>query len=251
MTKYQREPVSTLSDAGNTELLSELFAPLARLLTSAGITGDEIKVALHKALENAQSQTVELTPVHLGAHQRDCMEVLCLWRRHPEFLDARGCSAAIPLHGQDGSFESLCRRAGVTTDASVVLETLKDFGAVELTTEGLALPMTATFLLGATSGGVACDGMLKQLAGFVRVIEHNLLGTRAGRIPRFERACSVVVAVELLPIVQRLVRERGQEFIDTIDEWLERNSNVPSASNCFVEVGAGAYFVHLGKSLGS
>jgi hypothetical protein len=56
--------------------------------------------------------------------------------------------------------------------------------------------------------------------------------------------------MELEPILDRLVRSRGQEFIDSIDEWLERNTKVESPSGRYVELGAGAYLVNLGERSG-
>ena len=77
-----------------------------------------------------------------------------------------------------------------------------------------------------------------------------LLSVSGNGRPRFERACTVTVALELEPIFDRLVRNRGQEFIDSIDEWLERNTRVESPSGRYVELGAGAYFVDLGERAG-
>jgi len=49
-----------------------------------------------------------------------------------------------------------------------------------------------------------------------------------------------------LPVFERLVRERGQTFVDVLDEWLERHRGEPSASQTYIEIGAGAYFLDLG-----
>jgi hypothetical protein len=59
--------------------------------------------------------------------------------------------------------------------------------------------------------------------------------------------CTVPIAIELLPVFERTVKERGQEFIDGLDEWLERHRNLDSASGTYSEVGVGAYFVDLGN----
>jgi hypothetical protein len=95
---------------------------------------------------------------------------------------------------------------------------------------------------------VAPDGVLKQLTGFVRVLEHNLLRVPHGERPRFERACSVRVASELMPIFEQYLAERAQVFVDSIDEWLERQRVVPSKSGVTTEIGAGAYFLSTGVS---
>jgi hypothetical protein len=57
----------------------------------------------------------------------------------------------------------------------------------------------------------------------------------------------VTVARELEPVFSQLVRQRGQEFIDSIDEWLERNTKYASPSGRYMELGAGAYYIDHGE----
>ena len=107
---------------------------------------------------------------------------------------------------------------------------------------GLIQSETPTFILGrAVSGGrLATDGLLKQLEGFLLCIHRNVRSVSGDGVPRFERACTVTVAIELEPIFAQLVRSRGQEFIDSIDEWLERNTRFESPSERYIELGRGS-----------
>ena len=242
--------VSTGSSAGAQELLGAVLAPLFRLLAASGVAIDEIQAAVDSSLDSLRPAPAPVTsPVHLGSQQRDCMEILCLWRRQPEFMTKRGTPASLDFSGFGPTFTSLCERAKVTNSPASLLETLLRFDSVSVDEAGRIEPKTPTFILGASnvSATLAIDGILKQLAGFVRVIEHNVLRVAHGNSSRFERACSVVVAEELVPIAHRVVRERGQEFIDGIDEWLERQREVPSPSGRYVEIGAGAYLLELGS----
>jgi hypothetical protein len=61
----------------------------------------------------------------------------------------------------------------------------------------------------------------------------------------------VSVAIELEPIFDQLVRDRGQVFVDSVDEWLERHAGRESASGRYRELGAGAYFIDLGDRTAS
>jgi len=99
-------------------------------------------------------------------------------------------------------------------------------------------------------GRLAVDGVLKQLQGFLQVMHRNVCSVSGVKKSRFERACTVSVAIELEVIFDRLVRTRGQEFIDSIDEWLERNAKRESATGRYVELGAGVYFIDLGERAG-
>jgi len=174
------------------------------------------------------------------------MEVMCRWRRDSRFLDDQGLPVSLPQSGGEDSFVGLCRAAQVKSDVERLVHTLTEFGAVEIAEDGRITPLTPTFILGRGAAGVAVDGLLKQIAGFLRVVDHNT-EVESRSLPRFERICTVAIADELLPVFERTVRERGQEFIDGLDEWLERHRSVKSAANSYSEVGAGAYFVDLGK----
>jgi len=241
--------VSTGSSAGAKELLSAVLAPLFRLLVASGFGVKEIQAVVDASLDPLRATPTVTSPVHLGSQQRDCMELLCLWRRQPEFMTSRGTPASLPFAGAGVTFTSLCERAKVSNSPTSLLQTLLRFESVSVDEEGKIEAKTPTFILGAAnvSATMAMDGILKQLAGFVRVIEHNVLQAASGSSPRFERACSVVVAEELVPVAHRVVRERGQEFIDGIDEWLERQREVPSPSGRYVEIGVGAYLLDLGS----
>lgn len=236
---------SQQTDAKGDQLLIEVLRSLGRVLAAAGVSTRALEEHADCLLAAARTTGGPSEALNLGSMQRQCMEVMCLWRRDPRFLDSEGWPAALSLGEESTGFRALCREAGVTADPAELLEILGYFRAIHLDTNGTAVPLTPTFLLGPQSatGVVASDGVLKQLAGFLRVLEHNLLGVHEGRRPRFERACSVRVALELLPVFERFVAERAQEFIDSVDEWLERQKLIDSKSGETVEVGAGAYFL--------
>jgi hypothetical protein len=177
------------------------------------------------------------------------MEAMCLWRRHPNFLGKDGQPRDLQFSGQSGSFSELCRMVAPGRSPTELLDTLTEFGAVRISEKGLICAVTPTFLLGShkNAGRMATDGVLKQLAGFLRVVEFNVRHSLEGLRRRFERTCTVVVAEEHVPVFERAVQVRGQLFIDALDEWLERHRDTVSPTGRYVEVGAGAYFVDLGN----
>jgi len=246
------EPVSTLSDASIEELLASVFLPLIRLLAASGIPRSMLAEILRLAsreLDALAGEEESASTVHLGSRQRECMELLCLWRRHKDFLGGDGRPAALAFDGDSSSFTQLCRLVSPERTAPEFLETLCAFEAVKVLADGRISPSTPTFLLGNRdqAGIMAADGVLKQLAGFLRVVDYNVRQSQLGEKRRFERACTVVIAEEYVPIFERAVRERGQVFIDVLDEWLERHRSMQSPSGRYAEIGAGAYFVDLGN----
>lgn len=233
------------------ELLNDVVRLFVELLVAGGATPPMINDAFPKALSGVVESKSGTTFKELGALQRDCMEVMCTWRRDTSFVDEEGEPIALDREKGPRSFDTLCKRAGCSHDSESILKALQDFGAVSIVGGGKIRSETPTFLLGRASGGMlASDGLLKQLEGYLRVLHRNVLSVAGPDKPRFERACTVSVAIELEPVFDRLVRHRGQEFVDSIDEWLERNAKHESASGRYLELGAGAYFIDLGERAG-
>lgn len=240
------------SDDHGQTLLNEVVQVFADLLIASGATISMINLAMLRSVERAVENTASTTFTDLGSLQRDCMEVMCTWRRDVDMVDQDGEPKPLPMSSDRQSFEALCRKASCRHAPAELLKVLLEFGAVTQDLSGLVRSETPTFLLGrASSGGrIATDGLIKQLEGFLRCVHRNVCSVSGQGKPKFERACTVTVAIELEPIFDRLVRNRGQEFIDSIDEWLERNTKIESPSGKYLELGAGAYLVDLGERSG-
>lgn len=231
------------------EQLNDVVCLFAQLLGAAGATQSMIATAMSNALGNVADIRTKADFTALGMLQRDCMEVMCAWRRNSSFVDDDGNPR--PLSQDDGplSFRALCSLARCRGEWRKILQALDDFGAVTIDANHRVVSQTPTFLLARQQGGgrLATDGLLKQLEGYLRVVHHNVLSVSGLEKPRFERACTVSIAAELEPVFALLVRMRGQEFVDSIDEWLERNAKKKSATGQYVELGAGAYFIDQGR----
>lgn len=236
------------SDSHGQALLNEVVQLFTDLLNASGASMPMINTAMERALKNSSESKASTRFMDLGSLLRDCMEVMCRWRRDVELVDSDGDPIALPLNSSKVSFEILCTKAQCRWPAVEILEALLEFGAVSRSADGLIRSETPTFILGrALSGGrLATDGLLKQLEGFLCCIHRNVRSVSGDGEPKFERACTVTVARELEPVFAALVRSRGQEFIDSIDEWLERNTKLESPSGRYVELGAGAYFIDHG-----
>jgi hypothetical protein len=230
-------------------LLEEVVLLFAELLVASGAQRPMIRTAMLKSVESILNDYKTTKFTELGSLLRDCMEVMCTWRRDVNFTDGDGAPLPLQVASGEISFESLCIRAQCRHPASDVLHELVEFGAVTVGADGTIRSETPTFLLAhANLGGrLATDALLKHLEGFLRCVHRNVRSVSGVGKARFERACTVTVARELEPVFEVLVRRRGQEFIDSIDEWLERNARTESPSNQYIELGAGAYFVDFGQ----
>lgn len=231
------------------ELLNDVVSLFVDLLGAAGASSSMIGHAMSHALSHAAVTKTQAKFTELGSLQRDCMEVMCAWRRDPRWVDEQGEPKRLEQTAGASSFLELCALSGCTHPWPDILAALLEFGAVALDEDQFVISKTPTFLLTRVDEGgrLATDGLLKQLEGYLRVLHRNVLSISGSAKPRFERACTVSVALELEPIFDQLVRTRGQAFVDSVDEWLERNAKRESASGRYVELGAGAYFIHLGE----
>lgn len=240
------------TDDHGQSLLNEVVQLFTDLLIASGGTIPMIKFAMERSVECVSDNCASTKFTDLGSLLRDCMEVMCTWRRDVELVDANGEPKALPLATGLQNFETLCRKANCRHSATEISKVLVEFGAVTVNQRGQIQSQTPTFLLGrATCGGrLATDALLKHLEGFLHCVHRNVRSVSGDGKPKFERACTVTVASELEPIFDRLVRLRGQAFIDSIDEWLERNTKVDSPTGRYIELGAGAYYVDFGERQG-
>lgn len=231
------------------ELVENVVRQFVQLLIAGGTCVDVVRTATSKVLQDSADDSTVATFTELGSIQRDCMEVMCTWRRDVEFVDHRGNPLALRQGTGEKSFGALCTRAHCKNEVPAILGTLLDFGAVSIYGDDRIVPETPTFLLGRAQGGgrLAVDGVLRQLQGFLQVVHRNVCSISGEKKPKFERACTVSIAVELEAIFDELVRARGQEFIDSIDEWLERNAKRESALQRYLELGVGVYSIDLGE----
>ncbi len=248
---------ATIADASTVQLngqalLNDVVQRFTELLLAAGASLAMIRQATSTALVNSVETKSDTTFTELGSMLRDCMEVMCAWRRDPGLVDNQGEPVALQPDEGLQSLAFLCRRAGCQHRSQDILKALLDFGAVEFDVNNKIVSKTPTFLLTyAQAGGrLATDGLLKQVDGFLRVLHRNVLSVSGRDNARFERSCTVSIARELEPVFNRLIRTRGQEFIDSIDEWLERHARENSPSGRYVELGAGAYHIDLGARMG-
>lgn len=239
--------------AGQT-LVDDVVGLFIDLLVTGGTSVDSVRRSIAKSLNQISTTRSTMTFSEIGGIQRDCMEVMCAWRREPKFVNENGEPAALKRSAGNSSFRQLCVRARCKNDWVDVLQILLEFGAVALVADDRVVSKTPTFLSRSSAGKrLAKDVVLRQLEGYLRVVHGNVCDSTSDKKPRFERACSVTVAAELEPVFEKLVRTRGQEFVDSVDEWLERNSQRESAVGRYVELGAGAYYIDRGNrtALGS
>ncbi len=163
-------------------------------------------------------------------------------RRFPEYLLGGGSPAPLPFHGQRRSFSHLVSETAPGLDANAAAAYLMQVGTV-VRDIGNRMHLMADSVLVSTGrdlGTVAPIPLLAHLNSFLGSVEYNLFEREGSRNGRFERACYAHVPKDLVPVLERFVETRGQDFVDVVDEWLSRQPKRDTSAE-MVTVGAGAY----------
>jgi hypothetical protein len=171
--------------------------------------------------------------------------VLSAWHQDPDFLDASGNPAPLPLTGEGATFAELARRCGVSdVPLATLLKELKAAGAVAQDADGRLEARMRNYI------PKAMDDRLIRLWGSVvadvgRTYDHNL--TREGREhARFERAAvNDRVDPRSVREFREFLEQEGQKFLERVDAWLTAHE-VPEherATRPGIRLGAGAYHI--------
>ena len=131
------------------ELVDDVVRQFVDLLVAGGSSIRAVRTATTKAIANSVEATSAATFTELGEIQRDCMEVMCTWRREIKFTDSQGNPKPLKQSVGTESFATLCARAGCKNAATAVLKTLLDFGAISIDRDDrVVLEMTSLRFFG-------------------------------------------------------------------------------------------------------
>jgi hypothetical protein len=173
-----------------------------------------------------------------------CSDVILKWRRHPKFLKSDGLPAQLYLDGKNHPcFFELVEDAAPGEDWQNLLEFMIELGAVQnVDTKKIELLSESVVACSGQDGlFVASECVLEHICGFLGSVEYNMFEKPSREKGRFERACYASVPKEIVPVLEKMISARGQDFVDVVDEWLARRSIRSGSESTAVLVGAGAY----------
>ncbi|MFO1376231.1 MAG: DUF6502 family protein [Steroidobacteraceae bacterium] len=225
---------------------ASLIEKIVRILAACGVDSSIVVDLIANSLErNAGIQRPRPITTSDGAHLRAC-QVVFRWRRDPRFLGRDGLPANLNRVPHQPSFDGLVSVVLPGEDPDRVLDYLLAFEAVEVRDEQVRLLVDSVLTSTGRRGDTLAPGaVLSHVNNFLTSVEFNLLEKPNISKGRFERACYVSIPDNLVPVFERFIDRRGQDFIDVVDEWLERHRAGVVAAGPRTTVGAGAYmFVH-------
>jgi Family of unknown function (DUF6502) len=220
-----------------------LVRRVVRILKACGISDSKLQnifdLEVSAAATRVEAQVSPATAQQIIA----CSDVVLKWRNDSRFVTKEGLPGLLMLQGESANFSELAGSVAPNENPGEVLATLKDLGVVRITDSNLIELISESVVAcsGREGSVMASEPILEHICGFLGSVEYNLFDKPSRARGRFERACYASVPDKLVPILESLVSSKGQEFVDVIDEWLDRRAIRPSNVDGTVLVGAGAY----------
>jgi hypothetical protein len=181
----------------------------ARLGLLTGLTGREVH-RIRTADANDDSE------VGLNRIAR----VLQGWCQDPQYLGPYGLPLEIPVAGDGISFEQLVARYAGDVIPRALLEELVRVEAARETDDGYVRLLNRTYLPSPLDP-VGLERLGNVVNYFIDTVDFNLQKKKQGE-GRFERYAITMEGLSAQDFMafDALIREKGQEFLETIDDWL-------------------------------
>jgi hypothetical protein len=149
--------------------------------------------------------------------------VLQGWSQDPEYLGPYGLPLEIPLEGDGISFEQLVKTYADDVTARSLLDELLRVNAALETDDGYVRLLNRTYLPTPLDPvGLECLGNVVNY--FIDTVDFNLQKKKQGE-GRFERYAITMEGLSpaKFQAFDDLIREKGQELLEILDDWLGQN----------------------------
>ena len=146
--------------------------------------------------------------------------VLQGWSQDPEYLGPYGLPLEVPFAGDRTSFEELAARYASGASVRALLDELVRVGAAVETDDGYVRLLNRTYVPSPLDP-VGLERLGNVVNYFVDTVDFNLQKKKQGE-GRFERYAITMegIAPDSFAAFDHLVREKGQEFLEILDDWL-------------------------------
>lgn len=225
-----------------------LLHPLVRILLRHGVTygefsdsvrGAYIDIAKNELVPPDRPQTDARISILTGVSKHEVVRirtadatgedlvglnqitrVLQGWCQDPEYLGPYGMPLEIPFAGDSRSFEDLVRRTTGDTPARALLEELIRVHAAVETEDGYVRLINRSYLPSPLDP-VGIERLGNVVGYFIDTVDFNAQKKRQGA-GRFERYAITMEGLSPSDLVafDALVREKAQELLEILDDWL-------------------------------
>lgn len=172
----------------------------------------------------------------------DATRLLAGWHQDPGYLDARGAPLPLVERGPAPSFEALFEQYGGDTPFQTLLKELKSAGSIAAHGNGQLVALRRYHMPAEMSAeNIRLFG--SNLFDHASTLERNVAARKGQR--QFEGfAADDRIRPAAAAAFRRFVEERGQRFLEEVDDWLSRHrapDNGPASIP--IRLGVGVYAI--------
>ena len=200
---------------------------------------DRARTAGRESASSRQRDLLAANEEPASSKTTDATRLLSGWHQDEEYLEA-GRPMALPIAGPAPSFQSLFAAYGGDTPEQTLVRELRNAGSVGEDDEGRLIPLRRYHMPAAIDEG-AIRFFGTNLYDHANALSNNLADDgRPKRLEGFAVEASVDARYEAA--FRAYIDERGQQFLEEIDDWLTRHSiAADDADASTVRLGLGIY----------
>jgi len=207
---------------------------ISRASTITGLSRKEIKRLLDIDEEQDRDMVVRYNRA---------ARVVYGWVHDKSYSDSKGEAALLEFENGNPSFSSLVKTYSGDVPPRAILDELLKVGVVEKRADGkIKLLARAYIPQHGTSEKLALLG--RDVAGLIRTMDENIHGVNEK--PKFQRKVFYDnLPVEVLPRLQAILADRGQELLEFLDQWMashDRDVNPKASGTGRAAAGIGIYY---------
>jgi hypothetical protein len=207
-----------------------LLFPIAAFLRAGGLNKKSATERLAAAFDRSRNLVGTRRIEHIG-HPMLYADIVALWGHAPQFLNSAGRPRALSMQGKN-ELEALVRRIDPKCDPREAVRILIRFGNVRKGSDGkyrLVQPLFFT----STSNSMAFEPMAYFLSDASSTLGRILQRTQRTRGPElfWRKVESSGISSANARRFVAFVRERGQDFLEEVDDWLESRSTKKTLKN--------------------
>ncbi|MEQ9560938.1 MAG: DUF6502 family protein [Woeseiaceae bacterium] len=206
---------------------------VSRVSILTGISRKEVKHQRELLLQSPESST---------GKSNDATRLLSGWHQDPLYSDGLGTPLPLSERGPAPSFESLFQRYGGDTPFQTLMKELKSAGTVEFE-DGNKVVAKRRFHMPVPMSEDNIRFFGTNLFDHARTLERNVSGS--GTQKRFEGfSVDDRVDPDAANEFHAFLDERGQRFLEEIDEWLNQHRvSDESKESVPIRLGVGLYAI--------
>jgi hypothetical protein len=184
----------------------------ARLGILTGISKEEVHRV--RALDEKDEPEVDLNRI---------ARLLQGWCQDPAYLGPYGLPLEIPFEGEGISFEQIVKTYTDSTNPRALLNELLRVNAARETDDGYVRLINRTYVP-TPLDPVGLERLGNVVNYFIDTVDFNLQKTKQGS-GRFERYAITMqgLSPSKFRAFDELIREKGQELLEILDDWLGQN----------------------------